>query len=78
MITPELKKIILGELSLDDFPLHDDLKAFEVPGWDSLSHVRIISAIEKAFELKFRNVEVVRLRSVGDLQRLIDQKKANR
>ncbi len=76
MITPELKKIVLGELELDDFPMNDEMKAFEVPGWDSLSHVRIICAIEKAYKIKFRNVEIVRLRSVGDLQKLIDQKLA--
>ena len=76
MITPELKKIVLGELELEDFPMNDDMKAFEVPGWDSLSHVRIICAIEKAYKIKFRNVEIVRLRSVGDLQKLIDQKLA--
>lgn len=76
MITPELKKIVLGELELEDFPMNDEMKAFEVPGWDSLSHVRIICAIEKAYKIKFRNVEIVRLRSVGDLQKLIDQKLA--
>ena len=77
MISPELKRIVLGELELSDFPMTDEMKAFEVPGWDSLSHVRIICAIEKAFKIKFRNVEIVRLRSIGDLQQLVDQKLSN-
>lgn len=78
MISSELKQIILKELGLDDYPIRAEMKAFEVPGWDSLSHVRIICAIENAYRIKFRNVEIVRLRSIGDLQQLIGQKLDNR
>lgn len=74
MISEQLKTIILRELRLKDFSLSDDTKAFQVPGWDSLSHMKIISAVEKSFSIRFRNVEIIRLKSVGDLQTLIDAK----
>jgi acyl carrier protein len=74
MISPELKKVILKELDLDDFNLQDETLAPEVPGWDSLNHVNIILAVEKSFNVKFKSYEVLRLKNVGDLQKLVDAK----
>ncbi len=74
MISPELKKVILSELDLDDFDLQDTTIAPEVPGWDSLNHVNIILAVEKSFNVKFKSYEVLRLKNVGDLQKLVDIK----
>lgn len=74
MISPELKKVILKELDLDDFDLQDETTAPEVPGWDSLNHVNIILAVEKSFNVKFKSYEVLRLKNVGDLQKLVDLK----
>ena len=74
MISQELKKVILNELDLDDFDLQDETIAPEVPGWDSLNHVNIIVAVEKKFSVKFKSYEVLRLKNVGDLQKLLDTK----
>ncbi len=74
MISPELKKVILKELNLDDFDLIDETTAPQVPGWDSLNHVNIILAVEHYFNVKFKSYEVLRLKNVGDLQKLIDLK----
>ena len=46
----------------------------EVPGWDSLSHVNVILAVENKFGVHFKNLEVLKLKNVGDLQRLLDSK----
>jgi acyl carrier protein len=73
MITEELKRTILGELGLDDFELHPATIASEVPGWDSLSHVRVVRAVERRFQVRFSTLEVLRLRNVGDLQALLDR-----
>ncbi|MBA4406047.1 acyl carrier protein [bacterium] len=69
-----MKKVILKELDLDDFDLQDETMAPEVPGWDSLNHVNIILAVEKSFNVKFKSYEVLRLKNVGDLQKLVDLK----
>lgn len=75
MISQELKAVILRELSLDDFPLEDSTVASSVPGWDSLSHVRVISAVEEAFKVRFKALEVMKLKNVGELQALVDKKR---
>jgi acyl carrier protein len=78
MISDRLKAVILRELRLDDFPLTDQTLAPEVPGWDSLSHVRILAAVEKEFGIRFKTLEVLRLKNVGELQALVDKKTAPR
>ncbi len=74
MIKPDLKRVILQELKLDDWQIEAETLAAEIPGWDSLSHASIILAVEKAFGVRFSNVEVLKLNNLGDLQRLLDSK----
>ena len=74
MVSDKLKGVILRELELDDFDLTDATTADMVPGWDSLSHVRILTAVEKEFGVRFKTLEVLRLKNVGDLQALVAAK----
>ncbi len=74
MISDRLKRVILSQLDLDDYDLADGTVATDVPGWDSLSHVRIISAVEADYGIRFRALEIMRLKNVGQLQALVHQK----
>jgi len=74
MITEELKKVILGALKLEDFDFNNETTAPEVPGWDSLTHVNVILAVEKHYNIRFKNLEILRLKNVGDLQKLVNSK----
>lgn len=74
MISQELKQVILKQLNLDDFDLQDETIAPEVPGWDSLNHMNIILAVEEHFKVKFKSYELIRLKNVGELQKLVDSK----
>ena len=74
MISERLKKTILKELNLDDYDMQDYMRADEVPGWDSLSHINVILAVEKEYGVRFKGTEVLRLKSIGDLQKLVDSK----
>jgi acyl carrier protein len=74
MISDRLKRTILSALGLDDFALRDETVADEVPGWDSLSHARVISAVETEYGCRFKTVELLRLHKVGDLQALVDRR----
>ena len=47
------------------------LSAKEVDGWDSLTHIRLILTIEKAFKIKFAASELGKLEDVDDLAALI-------
>ena len=74
MITQELKQIILKTLKLPDWDIHEETKATQVPGWDSLNHVNVILAVEKHFHVRFKPIEVLKLKNIGDLQRLLSLK----
>lgn len=74
MVSEELKKVILSTLKLDEWEINDETTAPQVPGWDSLNHINVIVAVEKHFNLRFRSIEVLKLKTVGDLQKLIDSK----
>jgi acyl carrier protein len=74
MISDSLKRIILEALRLEDWDINDDTTADMVPGWDSLSHVRVIMAVEDSYGIRFKTLELIRLKNVGQLQQLIDAK----
>ena len=76
MISDRLKKIVLHELDLDDFDFHDNTVANMVPGWDSLTHIQIIVAVEKNYKIKFKGIEILKIQNMGELQFLIDSKLA--
>ena len=47
-----------------------------VPDWDSMTHVNLITAIEKRFKVKFALGELGELKDVGDLLGLLEKKLA--
>jgi len=76
MISERLKKVICDELNLsvDLVELDDNTEANEVPGWDSLNHANIIVAIEKNYGVRFKGLEILKCKNIGDLQKLVDSK----
>jgi acyl carrier protein len=50
------------------------LAADDVEDWDSLSHLRLITTVQKKFGVKFSAGEIGRLKNVGDLAALIEAK----
>lgn len=58
----------------DSITLTDELSANEVERWDSLSHMILISEIEKSFSIKFKLKELNKMRNVGDMVNIIISK----
>lgn len=77
MISEKLKNLILKELNLSDFNIKDETLAKDVPGWDSLKNFTIILSIEEEFGVKFLTEEILSIKNVGDIQKLIDLKVGN-
>lgn len=48
----------------------------DVDGWDSLSHVRLLLAVERRFTIKIKPLEADRLDNVGSLVDLVLMKTA--
>ncbi len=47
--------------------------AEEIPGWDSLNHVRLVRELEKAFNTEFDLFDVIMLTSVEAITRYLHQ-----
>lgn len=62
-----LNAIVGDVLALDNLSLDPSMTAGDVPGWDSLTHVQIIVAVEQAFGIKFRTGEMAGIADVGEL-----------
>jgi len=63
---------IFGDVFDDDsIVVTPALSAKDVDGWDSLTHIRLMLTVEKAFKVKFSLAEIGKLQTVGDLAALI-------
>lgn len=51
-----------------------DLTANDVEGWDSITHLSLITELEKMFSIEINGFDVMGLSNVGDLIGLINRK----
>jgi acyl carrier protein len=70
-IYARLAEIFQDVFDEDSIQLTPELSAKDVDGWDSLTHIRLILTVEKAFKVKFSTSEIGQLQNVGDLVALI-------
>ena len=75
-IKQEITGIFEDVMDVDDVTLADDTTANDIEEWDSLSHIRLIIALERHFGIKFTNAEIESLKKFGDLVALVQRKKA--
>ncbi len=73
-ILARVQEVFRDELELDDLVLTDETTADDVEEWDSLSHVQLVVALEKAFNIKFSSREILSWDNVGDLIDCISRK----
>ena len=73
-IFEKLNDIFIDILDLDDVSLTDATSAEDIEEWDSLSHIQLIVAIEKAFGIKFTSLEIMKWNNVGEMVDSIVQK----
>ena len=58
----------------DTIQLRPEMTSNDVEGWDSLSHVNLILAVESKFKIRFTQKELLTLKNVGDLKKTIERK----
>ncbi|MCW9035742.1 MAG: acyl carrier protein [Rhodospirillales bacterium] len=63
----DIKGIVVGE----------ETNAYDVDGWDSLSHARFVLAVEQHFQIRFPGDLLFDMENIGDmLEAIIDLLKA--
>jgi acyl carrier protein len=51
----------------DTIEIRRDMTAGDIDGWDSLTHIRLIIAVERAFGVRIPSTKIANLNNVGDL-----------
>ena len=75
-VLDEIRQIMADvfDIDVDDVGVGPDTTAADIEEWDSLSHIRLIVAVERRFKVKFTNSEIEQLTRVGDLAALVEAK----
>lgn len=58
----------------DTVQITPETTANDVEGWDSLSHINLIVAVETTFNIRFKQKELLTFKNVGDLLKSIESK----
>lgn len=73
-IYQKLTTIFCDVFDDENIVVRPELTADDIEEWDSLSHIRLVLTVEKAFNTKFSASEIGNLKNVGDFVKLIQSK----
>lgn len=57
----------------EDIALTPETTAADISGWDSLTHITLISEVEDAFGIKFTMKDVLGMKNVGEMADMIQK-----
>tara|TARA_B100001013_G_C24534623_1_gene412152 strand:+ start:263 stop:505 length:243 start_codon:yes stop_codon:yes gene_type:complete len=70
----EYKKVFIDSLSIDDKKFKQDLKFNEIPEWDSIGHMTLISGLEESFSITFETDDIIDFSSFKKGQEILSKK----
>lgn len=76
-IIEKLTPIVRSNLQSESLELRDDLSAENVSTWTSLAFMQMLTDIENEFGIKFKMMELIRLRTMGDIIQSLEAHLAN-
>jgi acyl carrier protein len=72
-VDSRVREVLAGVLEVPQSSIDDGFSRDDASSWDSLAHLRLVSALEEAFGVSFTMQEVGELTSVAAIrQRLAD------
>jgi acyl carrier protein len=72
-----LEQLIAELLQIPVTNITAELEMKDLDVWDSLKHMELIAELERQFDLQFSFDEIVAMRSVGDIKRVLSNKGAS-
>lgn len=68
--------VLADVLQMPAAGITDDLAMEDVEAWDSLKHMELIVALETAFDVQLTFDEIVAMRSVREIKRVLAERSA--
>jgi len=78
ILSERLTNVFRNVFEDDSIQLTPQTTADDVDGWDSLSHINLIIAVEIEFGIEFKQSEIQSFANVGDLLECIMKKMADK
>ena len=73
-ILHKVEEVFRDVLDNEEITLAEITTANDIDEWDSLTHVELVRAVEKAFGIKFTSREILSWDNIGDLVDCISKK----
>ena len=70
----KVKEFIAQVLKVEVGKVVDDLSVGDIPEWDSLHHMMIMTGLQKEFGIEFQREELIDVENVADLVALVEEK----
>lgn len=71
-IKEKLNEIFRKVFNDSSILIHENMTANDVNGWDSLSHMLLISEVETQFMVRFKLKDLNKMKNVGDMINIIE------
>lgn len=71
-IFEKVAAVIRKTVNRPNIAINADTSSNDVEGWDSLHHIMIIAEIENEYSIKFNFLEVLEMRTVGDICKAVE------
>ena len=66
-ILEKVNEIFIDTLDDDEIVILEESSADDIEDWDSLTHIRLVVASEKAFGIRFTSQEIQSWKNVGEM-----------
>ncbi len=73
-IFKKLNEVFCDVFDDPDIQVNDSTTSADIDGWESLTHITLISSVEDAFDISFSMKEVVKMKNVGEMADKIEEK----
>jgi acyl carrier protein len=73
-VVARMNKVFREVFDNPEIEIFDEMTASDVVGWDSFSHINLITSLEIEFEIEFTQQEAFGFKTVGELKSAIEAK----
>ncbi|MCW5797577.1 MAG: Putative Acyl carrier protein [Nitrospira sp.] len=66
-----LEEVFRQVFDNDALMLRDQMRAADIEGWDSVTHINLMFGIEQAFGVRFKGNELADMNNIGELKEFL-------